>query len=95
MARLLEASIRRQMRSVEGWRRRGRMISRTFVFKTFLSGIDFVSRVARLAERANHHPDISIRYNRIILGLTTHDYGGLTMRDFRLARQINRLFNKR
>jgi 4a-hydroxytetrahydrobiopterin dehydratase len=51
----------------------------------------FVNRVARLAEAANHHPDITINYNRVKLALTTHDEGGLTMKDFRLAGRINKL----
>jgi len=50
----------------------------------------FVNRVARLAEAANHHPDITISYNRVKLALTTHDEGGLTMKDFRLAGRINK-----
>lgn len=70
------------------------MISRTFTFRTFLSAVGFVDKVARLAERAFHHPDIDIRYNRVKLGLTTHDYGGLTMRDFNLARRVNKLYDK-
>jgi 4a-hydroxytetrahydrobiopterin dehydratase len=82
------------MKSVPGWRRRGKMISRTFTFRTFLSAVGFVDKVARLAERAFHHPDIDIRYNRVKLGLTTHDYGGLTMRDFNLARRVNKLYDK-
>ena len=51
----------------------------------------FVTKVARLAEAANHHPDITINYNRVRLGLTTHDEGGLTMKDFRLAAKIIQL----
>jgi 4a-hydroxytetrahydrobiopterin dehydratase len=94
MPRLSAVAIEKQMRDLRGWRRRGRTITRTFIFKTFLGGITFVEKVARLAERANHHPDITIRYNRIRLDLTTHDYGGLTMRDFTLARRINRLVER-
>lgn len=95
MARLSVAAIEKQMRNLNGWHRRGRTITRTFIFKTFLGGIAFVQKVARLAERANHHPDITIRYNRIKLDLTTHDYGGLTMRDFNLARRINHVADPR
>ena len=56
-----------------------------------MQGIRFLNQVARLAEGMNHHPDISIRYNRVRLSLTTHDEGGLTVKDFKLARKINRL----
>jgi 4a-hydroxytetrahydrobiopterin dehydratase len=51
----------------------------------------FVNRVARLAEAANHHPDIVIKYNKVRLTLTTHDEGGLTEKDFKLANKIDRL----
>ncbi len=51
----------------------------------------FVNRVARQAESMNHHPDIVIQYNKVKLALTTHDEGGLTMKDFRLASRINKI----
>jgi len=51
--------------------------------------VRFLNRVARLAEAMNHHPDITINYNKIRLSLTTHDEGGLTAKDFNLARKIN------
>ena len=51
----------------------------------------FVNKVAEQAEKANHHPDIDIRYNRVRLGLVTHDAGGLTAKDFDLAAQIDKL----
>jgi 4a-hydroxytetrahydrobiopterin dehydratase len=51
--------------------------------------VQFVNRVADLAEAADHHPDIDIRYRKVRLGLTTHDAGGLTTKDFSLARQID------
>ncbi|HYB67607.1 MAG TPA: 4a-hydroxytetrahydrobiopterin dehydratase, partial [Candidatus Acidoferrales bacterium] len=66
------------------------VISRTFVFADFVQAMRFVNRVARLAEAANHHPDVTINYNRVKLALTTHDEGGLTMKDFRLAGRINK-----
>jgi 4a-hydroxytetrahydrobiopterin dehydratase len=51
--------------------------------------IGFLNRVSRVAEAMNHHPDITINYNKIKLSLTTHGEGGLTIKDFRLARKIN------
>jgi 4a-hydroxytetrahydrobiopterin dehydratase len=54
----------------------------------------FVNRVARLAEAASHHPDITINYNRVRLALTTHDEGGLTEKDFKLAARINKLLKR-
>jgi 4a-hydroxytetrahydrobiopterin dehydratase len=61
------------------------------MFNDFLEAMQFVNQVARSAEGMNHHPDISIHYNKVRLSLTTHDEGGLTERDFRLARKIDRL----
>jgi 4a-hydroxytetrahydrobiopterin dehydratase len=69
---------------------RGSVISRQFRFTDFAAAMRFVNRVARLAEAANHHPDITINYDRVRLALTTHDEGGLTMKDFRLASKINK-----
>jgi 4a-hydroxytetrahydrobiopterin dehydratase len=73
------------------WTLRQSVISKKFVFVNFVEAMRFVNRVARLAEAANHHPDITINYNRVKLVLTTHDEGGLTMKDFRLAGRINKL----
>jgi len=66
------------------------VISRRFEFPDFRAAIRFVKRVASLAEAANHHPDITINYNRVRLALTTHDEGGLTMKDFKLAGKVNK-----
>ncbi|MGA3404887.1 MAG: 4a-hydroxytetrahydrobiopterin dehydratase [Candidatus Bathyarchaeia archaeon] len=89
--RLNQSEIATQLARLPRWNRRGQRISRTFVFDDFMQGIRFLNRVARLAEAMNHHPDISIRYNKVGLSLTTHDEGGLTIKDFKLAQKINRL----
>ncbi len=70
---------------------RGKTITRTFEFKDFPAAMKFVNAVARLAERTWHHPDIDIRWNKVALTLTTHSEGGLTEKDFKLARQFDRL----
>jgi 4a-hydroxytetrahydrobiopterin dehydratase len=62
---------------------------RFWTFTNFVEAMAFVNRVAELAERAGHHPDIDIRYNRVKLGLVSHDAGGITARDVRMARQLN------
>jgi len=64
---------------------------KTFQFKDFRSALAFVNRVGEQAEEAGHHPDIDIRYNRVRLGLITHDAGGLTENDFKLAAQAEKL----
>jgi len=82
------------LKTVPHWSRRARTILRTFEFEGFLQAIDFVNRIARKAEKRNHHPDIDIRYNKVTLKLTTHDEGGLTEKDFSLARQCDEVFTK-
>ena len=73
----------------EGWERDGDEIERKFAFADFRAAIAFVNRVAELAEAADHHPDISIKYNRVKLTLSTHSEGGVTEKDFALAAQID------
>jgi 4a-hydroxytetrahydrobiopterin dehydratase len=73
------------------WSLRGNVIARRLRFVDFADAMHFVNKVARLAEAANHHPDITISYNKVRLALTTHDEGGLTEKDFKLARKINKL----
>ena len=73
------------------WKRNGEIISRTFEFKDFPAAMKFVSHVAALAEQAQHHPDVDIRWNKVTLALTSHDAGGLTEKDFALAKQCDSL----
>ena len=89
--KLSHHSVLREVSKLGSWTLRQRVISRKFVFDDFAQAMRFVNRVARLAEAANHHPDITINYNRVRLALTTHDEGGLTMKDFKLASRINKL----
>lgn len=69
----------------------GRALTRTVRFGDFAEAWGFMSRVALLAERANHHPDWSNSYNRVTISLTSHDAGGLTLRDLALAAAIDRI----
>ncbi|MFQ5524272.1 MAG: 4a-hydroxytetrahydrobiopterin dehydratase [Acidimicrobiia bacterium] len=67
------------------WARSDSEIKRTYVFRDFNQAMGFVTRVALVAERADHHPDIDIRWNKVTLTLSTHSQGGLTARDLDLA----------
>src|SRR6185437_16657781 len=88
----LDASrIATALASVPNWQQNGETISRTFQFKDFPAAIKFVNGVAEIAEHEWHHPDIDIRWNKVALALTTHDSGGLTEKDFRLAKQFDEL----
>ena len=81
--------------TVPAWSRRGsKAIRRRYEFRGFLDSIDFVNRVSVRAEKANHHPDIDVRWNKVTLTLSTHDKGGVTQKDFSLARQCDELFTK-
>jgi 4a-hydroxytetrahydrobiopterin dehydratase len=89
MSRLDEPGIAEALRQTPGWERAGAEIKRTYRFRDFREALAFVNRVGDLAERAGHHPDIDIRYNTVTLALTTHDAGGLSTKDFDLARTID------
>ena len=87
-ARLSDLEIQRALGSLPGWSRRGDVITKTFTFPKFMDGIDFVVHIAQLADAANHHPDIDIRYTKVVVTLSTHDAGGITQNDLDLAKQI-------
>lgn len=88
---LSESEIAGHMREVPRWTRDGKAISRTWTFDDFPPALAFINRVGELAEAANHHPDIYNSWATVRLRLTTHDAGGLTDRDFDLAKEIDRL----
>ncbi|MBI3851830.1 MAG: 4a-hydroxytetrahydrobiopterin dehydratase [Verrucomicrobia bacterium] len=91
MPKYTPAQIEAVLPSVPDWKRNGDAITRTRQFKDFPAAIQFVNAVADMAERANHHPDIDIRWNKVTLTLSTHDQGGLTEKDFDLAKKFDRL----
>jgi 4a-hydroxytetrahydrobiopterin dehydratase len=88
MPLLSDAELAARLSRLRGWQRQGAEIHRTFSFPDFKRSMAFVNRVAELAEAADHHPDIDIRYSKVSLALTSHDAGGLTERDFDLAEKI-------
>lgn len=90
MAVLNASEVDDRLRSLEGWQRRDSEIHKEFKFGDFKQSMDFVSRVAEMAESANHHPDISIKYNQVQMTLSTHSEGGVTEKDIDLASKIDR-----
>lgn len=88
---LTEDAIDAELASVPGWERAGGSITRTVTRADFRDSLLFVGAVAYLAEAANHHPDVTIQWNKVTLTLSTHSAGGLTTNDFALARRINDL----
>jgi len=75
----------------DGWDEEGDALVRVFELESFPAAIDFVGRIAELAEAENHHPDIDIRYRRVTVRWSTHSAGGVTERDHELARRTSEL----
>ena len=91
MAVLTDVEIQQALTTLSGWQRNGEAIQRVFRFPDFKAAMQFVNKVAEKAEQSNHHPDIDIRYNTITLALVSHDSGGVTQRDVRMAEAINKI----
>lgn len=87
--KLTEAETEERLNALREWSLVNDAIQRTFQFKGFMEAIAFVNRVAALAEKADHHPDILIRWNKVTLTLSTHDAGGITQKDFDLAKKAD------
>ncbi len=88
MPKLHQTELDRALRELPGWTVKNEAITKTFQHNSFAEAIVFVNAVAHLAELANHHPDVDIRYSSIAVALTTHDQGGITEKDLALARSI-------
>lgn len=86
---LLDSQIEQALQTLPGWKKNGNVIQRAFEFPSFAGAMIFVNKIAQAAEAANHHPDILINYNKVILTLVSHDSGGVTQRDVRMAGKIN------
>ncbi len=86
---LSEAEIQQALQQLPGWKKNGNAIERVFQFDNFVQAMEFVNRIAEAAEAVNHHPDILISYNKVTLSLVSHDSGGVTQRDIKMAVRIN------
>jgi 4a-hydroxytetrahydrobiopterin dehydratase len=89
--RLSDAEVEERLGDLADWSRAGDEIRKTFQLSSFPMAIAFVTQVGFLAEAAGHHPDIDIRWRKVLLALTTHDAGGLSAKDFELAAQIDEI----
>lgn len=87
--KLNSASIQGWLKNRTGWKRKSNMLIKEFEFSSFRDSIVFVNRVATLADEANHHPDIDVRYDRVTLTLSTHSSGGITEKDLKLAEKVD------
>ena len=88
---LSDIAIQRELGSLPGWARRSDTLTKTYRFRTFPDAITFITRVAEIAETAEHHPDLDIRYNKVTCHLSTHSAGGITEKDVSLAGAIEKL----
>ena len=93
MRLLSDIEIQRALGGLAGWSRRGDVLTKTYEFATFPDGIDFLRRVADVAEAQQHHPDVDVRYTKLTFQLSTHDAGGITEKDFTLAQAIEALLD--
>lgn len=84
------AEIEQVLKAHPAWNLQAGKLVREWIFRDFLEAMQFVNKVAGVAEAAGHHPDIDIRYNRVLLGLVSHDAGGITGRDSAMVDRIDK-----
>lgn len=89
--KLSDEEFTRQLGALPGWTLAGGKLHREFKFADFVAAFGFMARAALVAEKMNHHPEWSNVYNRVVVDLTTHDAGGVSERDFKLASAMNAL----
>jgi 4a-hydroxytetrahydrobiopterin dehydratase len=92
MAKLDSDQVTEKLKALPGWDRKGEAIAKQYTFKGFMDGIRFLNRIAEIAEGMDHHPDVTINYKRITFTLSTHDQGGITEKDIKLAESIEKEF---
>ncbi len=93
MEKLSMKEINNQLSEIsKEWSLERQSIQRNFKFKNFIEAFSFMTAIALLVERANHHPDWSNVYNKVTVVLSTHEANGLTMKDFDLAKEIDRVY---
>ncbi|MBP7948534.1 MAG: 4a-hydroxytetrahydrobiopterin dehydratase [Verrucomicrobiales bacterium] len=88
---LTKEDVKRLMKKIPEWEQEGKRITRTIEFDDFQEAVDFINDLAEIVEDAGHHPDVDIRYNKVLLALTTHEAGGITENDFEVAERIDNL----
>ena len=91
MAALSKDGIQQKLKDMRGWSHQGKAIQKRYTLKSFMPAMELVNKIAEAAEKAQHHPDITINYNVVGILLSTHSEGGVTQKDFDLAQQIDKL----
>jgi 4a-hydroxytetrahydrobiopterin dehydratase len=94
----LQEQIRKALRETvnesKGWGDSKQKLERTFKFKDFNESIDFVNKVAKIAEQQNHHPDIEINYNKVKISITDHEKGGVSEKCHKFVKAIDDMGNE-
>lgn len=91
--RLSQAEISEKIKEVDNWSLRGESIQKEWKFKDFRKAMIFINKIANLAEEHDHHPELYNDYNKVRLTFSTHDVGGLTDKDFKIAKEVDGLIN--
>jgi len=86
---LSDSEIQTQLNELSDWKQEGNAIKCTRKFQGFPEAVEFVQKLVEPAESAGHHPDLEISFNTVVIKLTSHDMGGLTEKDFNMARTIS------
>jgi 4a-hydroxytetrahydrobiopterin dehydratase len=95
MTKLNEQEIKNSMKEIDGsWVLKGKFIHREIIFKNFVKAFSFMTSVAIIAEKSDHHPNWKNTYNKVTIALNTHDADGLTDKDFQLAKAIDQILKK-
>ena len=92
--KMSDAQVQSALEDLPEWSEVSEAIQRTYQFASFIESMAFVNKVAEAAEADQHHPDILIRYNKVTLTLSTHDAGGISKKDFALAKKIDAMAPK-
>jgi 4a-hydroxytetrahydrobiopterin dehydratase len=95
LTRLSSVQVDAKLKTLPGWKRDGDFIAKSFKFKEFMDGIGFVDKVAVIAEKLGHHPDIHVVWTTVDLQIQTHDEGGITSLDIKLAGEIEKRFGQK
>ena len=88
---LSDSEVQQAVQQLPGWKKNRNSIERLFQFGSFVQAMEFANQIAEAAEAVNHHPDILISFNKVTLTLMSHDSGGVTQRDLKMAARINEL----
>jgi 4a-hydroxytetrahydrobiopterin dehydratase len=88
---LSKDEIEKELQQVAGWAIEDGQLARTFTFKAYKDGVVFTSAVGYIADKLDHHPDITLTYGKVRVAVNTHSVGGISPYDFELARRIDRI----